>query len=77
MHPLLDFCMDFTRFLYDMTLLFLKDNWSSAKLLKGSQERLLNLTIQSNMYEKSLIIFLPLSEQNVALAGDFKIGTIL
>lgn len=61
-----------------MTLLFLKDdNWSSAKLLKGSQERLLNLTIQSNIYEKPLIIFLPLSEQNDALAGDFRIGTIL
>lgn len=61
-----------------MTLLFLKDdNWSSAKLLKGSQKRLLNLTIQSNIYEKPLIIFLPLSEQNVALAGDFRIGTIL
>lgn len=38
---------------------------------------LFNLAIRSTVYENFLIIFLPLSEWNVAFAGDFRIGTIL
>lgn len=70
--------MDSPRLLYNTALWLLKDGgWSTAKLITGSQERLLNSTAESTLYESPLMVFFPLSKQNVAWAGDFRIGVIV